>query len=131
MKKLLYSSIILTLFSISLVLFQISCQEEAVAKEEEIQNKFLYSSYESGGVKYFIANIDGSDPVQIPITLPESLGVDAPGQLTPDGKTLIFPVSVNPIEDEYAIYSVNINGTNLKKIVDNISSNQLEINQTF
>jgi hypothetical protein len=129
MKKLLYSSIVLTVFSLSIILFQISCQEEAVAKETAVQNKFLYSIAKSPW-QYWIANTDGSNPVQIPISLPASLNPAGSGRLTPDGQTLIFPVWKTGTDD-YFVYSVSINGSNLKKIIDTIVTEQLDINQTF
>lgn len=129
MKKLLYSSIALTVFSLSIILFQISCQEEAVAKEAATQNKFLFTTAKNPW-QYWIANIDGSNPVQIPISLPAGLKPGGSGKLTPDGKVLIFP-AYNSTTDEVSIYSVNINGTNIQKIRDAEITEQLDINQTF
>jgi len=78
MKKLLYSSIVLLLFSFSIILFQVSCQKDAIAKNENntsVQNKFFYAVLTSNtsntsNWQYWIANTDGSNHQPITISLP-------------------------------------------------------------
>lgn len=121
MKKIIYSTIVLTAFSLSLILFQISCQDDALAENNDIKssNRFLYAHYDdnSNTTEYWTANMDGTDSKKIPITLPGGLSLsDYSGKLTPDGQTLIFSV-----RDEHRvsyIYSVSVDGSNLKKIID-------------
>ena len=126
MKKIMYSTVVLTCFTLSIVLFQISCQDEALANGNATltQNRFLYviSEGNNNGAnsEYWTANIDGTDHKQIPISLPAGLKLDYPlgGVLTPDGQTLIFDAVSTSTNSSQYIYSVSINGTNLKKLKD-------------
>lgn len=131
MKKLLYSSVVLIVFSLSIILFQISCQEEAFAKGVATQNKFLYTVFTSDMGQFWIMNINGTNPTPIPINLPDGLKPTGSGKLTPDGNTLIFSAYKSTTPNEKYIYSVSINGTNLKKLLDKTITDQLDINQTF
>jgi hypothetical protein len=123
MKKIAYSTIILLLFSISMILFQISCRDEAVAQltgvSFEPKYRFLYTYHDdkTNDTEFWTAKHDGTDKKQIPITLPSELTFSGPsGRLTSDGETLIFTVKdANNIK---YIYSIFTNGTDLKMIVD-------------
>lgn len=127
MKKLLYSSMVLTIFSVSIILFQISCQDEADAAgpATTAANRFLYlyavENNDTGEAvtEFWTANNDGTDKKKIPIVLPAGLALGDEGMLTPDGLSLIFSVNADPdVEGINYIYSISIDGTNLKKVVD-------------
>jgi|SRR5579859_1250695 len=126
MKKIIYSTIVLTCFSLSIILFQLSCQKDAVSKSAtgQTQSKFLYTIYAggapSGQLQYWTANLDGTNPQQIPIPLPSGLRLVGNGILTADGQTLIFSVSNTAVNVTY-IYSISVTGTNLKKLYENLS----------
>jgi len=125
MKKIIHSTIVLACFSLLLILVQISCQEEAAAKDTdenetvyEPLNKFLYTKSNSkadGPPEFWIANNDGTGATKIPITLPAGLTFrNETGTLTSDGQTLIFVVEDEDETD--MIYSVSIDGSNLKSL---------------
>ncbi|MFZ5973366.1 MAG: hypothetical protein ACOYXA_17410 [Bacteroidota bacterium] len=135
MKKLFYSSIAITVFSLSIILFQISCQEDVFAGKESIQNKFLYTYYDVSTSKkeFWISNIDGSNRQIIPITPPTGFFYGTP-QLTQDGKTLIFCTGTstgtgNPLSIKF--YSVSIDGSNLKELPFSHSGTDASIIQTY
>ncbi|MBS1578962.1 MAG: hypothetical protein JST29_04910 [Bacteroidetes bacterium] len=92
-------------------------------------NKILYEVQPYTGnysqIQIWMANIDGTGKVQIPI--PQSLFptagsgnnesiVSGSERLTPDGKTLVFTLSDGKAYT-YTIYSISIDGTNLKTVV--------------
>jgi hypothetical protein len=133
MKKLLYSSIVLTIFSLSSILFQISCQEESIAgnNQTQAQTKFLYSKASAGVWEYWTANIDGSNHQIVPIVLPNSEKIGGYGKITSDGQSIIFNAR-NSTNTKAFIYSISVNGTNLKKLHE-ISGDieQLEILSIF
>jgi hypothetical protein len=121
MKKILYSTITLVCFSLSLILFQISCDDEAEASvKSETLNRFLYVMYDdktTGAFSFWTANNDGTDRKEISITLPAELFLSYGGaRLTPNGQTLIFTTE-NVTGDKF-IYSVSTDGSNLKKLFD-------------
>ncbi len=133
MKKLLYSSIVLSVFSLSVIVFQISCKDNSVAKSNatQTQTKFLYSRIATSGTwEYWTANLDGTSAQQIPISLPNSEKIGGYGNLTSDGQTLIFNAYNSGFTNTY-IYSVSMNGTNLKKLSESLSNYELHILSIF
>lgn len=126
MKKLALSAIVLCSFSISIALFQISCQKNAVAASVPPQNKIVYVVGTEPTWAFWIANTDGSNAKQIPISLPSGMtllgpsSLDAPtASISADGKSLFFTVTPSPNPDlKFYIYSVSLDGTNLKQVLD-------------
>ncbi len=135
MKKILLSTIVLTAFSCSIILFQVSCKKSADAATSNSnvavtqQSKIIYTKNlpvsGSTGAYYceiWIANYDGSNAQKINITLPSGLFVDYTTfvKLSPDQKTIFFRVAdVNNDNNGTGFYSSNIDGTNAKLIVPN------------
>lgn len=66
--------------------------------------------------QYYIANVDGSNSRQIPITLPSGLYAEAGGRITSDGKTLLFPVG-NQSGAQQSLYSCAIDGSSIKQVI--------------
>lgn len=134
MKKLLYSSVVLLLFSTSVLLFQISCQKDAEANNENTtvtQNKFIYAVYNSTGWQYWTSNIDGTNDQPITISLPSGQRLYGSCKLTPDSKKIIFCASGGSgTVPKHYIYSSNIDGSNVTFLKE-ISTQQLEINATY
>jgi hypothetical protein len=124
MKKLFLSSIALFVFSISILVFQMSCRKSVVAQTVtssvtpigivliEGQNP-LATNIDSTHY-YYTANYDGSNLKQINLSgLPSgTIIVPETGRLSPDGKTLFF---IGGAGVRY-LYSINTNGTNLKQL---------------
>jgi hypothetical protein len=135
MKKILLSTFVLTAFSLSIILFQISCKKSAEAATPTTstgvtqQNKIIYTRNlllsGSQGTYYdeiWIANYDGTNPQKINITLPAGLFVDYTTfvKLSPDQKTIFFSVAdANGDKNGTGFFSANIDGTNAKLIVPN------------
>ena len=122
MKKLLLSSIVLFLFSASIMMFQVSCQKDANAKINELiqQNKIVYTKTDNLGKAFiWIANTDGTSQTKVPITLPVGYFIRNYATITPDGTKIIFPVEApggGGIDINY-IYSCSTDGSNLQQIV--------------
>jgi len=132
MKKILLSTVILAAFSLSVILFEISCKKSATAQSNSTsttpaqQNKIIYLLYQ-GDVPnttqalygIFEANYDGSSPQQINITMPTGVTLDDNFlSLSPDHKTIFFSGSVTA-SNELDIYSCNFDGSNVKKVAAN------------
>lgn len=134
MKKLIYSTIVLASFTLAIIVFQISCQKEAVGKSNTVQNKFLYFLGNGGSSpnEYWVCNIDGSNRQQISITMPSGYSIGGDGKLTVDGTTLIF-TGFQSSTLLGAVFSVSINGGTAKKLFDTVYINTggTEIEQTF
>lgn len=119
MKKLFLGSIVLTLFSISLLLFQLSCQEEVNANPTNTQlNKIIYHVFDNQSQKHTIytANHDGTNKTPINIVIPGAANpsFNTP-RLSPDGLKVFFKASSGNTQ---AIYSCNLDGSNLKVVLD-------------
>jgi hypothetical protein len=123
MKNLMSGAIVLFLFSISLLLFQLSCQEDAIAQNNVNQqkNKILYSLKGDYSIKeLWVSNYDGSDKIQIPLTNIPTPGVHGfynSSSISPDGQTVfiggyLYPSSLS------VVYSMSLSGTDVKKIVE-------------
>jgi hypothetical protein len=118
MKKLLLSSIVLFLFSASIILFQISCKKEVIGQVTSPQlNKIIYIKSST----LYTANYDGSGATIIPISLNNTnLVIDDLSAISPDRKTVFF--SVYNKTGGNALYKCNIDGSAVQKIVDGAGS---------
>lgn len=126
MKKLLLGSISLCLFSLSMILFQMSCKKAAVAQASSSStpiNKIVYYKYTASidALQIYTAKYDGTAQTLVNISLPTGVEFDDDTlpKLSPDGTKVFFTsltpgVSINNRD----IYVANIDGTNLTKIVD-------------
>lgn len=123
MKKILLSAIVLTLFAVSMLLFQISCKKEAKAQNLATtitsENKILYlkAGQTSGTSAIYEANYDGTGAQQVLIDLPPNLAIESLEALSPDHTTIFFTV-FNPNSAAVAdLYSCKFDGSGVKKIV--------------
>ncbi len=127
MKKIFLASLILTSFSLSILLVQISCSKNTDAQPPNNTagitqlNKIVYETASNGGPRYnttiWIVNYDGTNQTRVNIILPSGLGVAGNARLSPDGKTIFF-VAGNNSTYKWYIYSCNIDGSNAHEIVD-------------
>lgn len=133
MKRLLLSSIVLFLFSASIVLFQISCKKMANADAPSAQvdglkqlGRILYKG--SSGKEIYIANYDGAGKQKVYFIFPSPTNtndsVDG-ASLSPDGKT-VFLVLYSGNLNKTRLYSCNIDGSNLRLVVDYSDLSQSE-----
>lgn len=157
--RIIKSSIVLIVFSFSILVFNLSCEEPVQAQQQEYVlppatattlggikvgdglsvtsdgtlsvtegqggqpsepfNRFLYVFYNdnTAETEFWTAEFDGSDNKKIPISLPAGLKISGQtGTITPDGQTLIFAVRNN--DNKKYIYSVSLDGSGLKQIID-------------
>ena len=100
MKKLFIGSVILLLFSLSILVIQSSCSKtDAQNSTSTVLNKLLFVTG-NGGVtmKLWSSNYDGGNVTQVNLALPVGVRVDYnyPGfsiRLSPDGQKLFFRAS--------------------------------------
>ena len=160
MKKLLLSSIVLLLFSFSILIFQISCQKTLEAQTGGGSSSYtlppattstlggiivgnglsitsagvlsvnssssaqlnLLIYYKVIGTTYEVwtANYDGTNQTKVNIVLP--VGTEFSDhftpKLSPDGTKVFFALRTPAAGNGADVYSCNINGTNVTKIID-------------
>lgn len=95
------------------------------------QSKIIYINFKGSG-QIMIGNSDGSGAQAVNYKLPYPAFTDsAPPSISPDGKTIFFnAVGLNG--NEYAVYSCNIDGSNLKQLLTPTTSlDYLIIGQAF
>ncbi|MBS1639927.1 MAG: hypothetical protein JSR12_07710 [Bacteroidetes bacterium] len=139
MKKLLLGSVVLAVFSMVIILFQLSCQKTASAQTTNGSgltqlNKILFTKYISNGnnsvstEEVWTSNYDGTNAVKVNIVLPSGI-VFTDGmlpRLSPDGKKIFFnagAVNSGGYNSNADIYSCNIDGSGVTKIIDKGGSN--------
>ena len=128
MKTLFKSSVLLLLFSFSLLVFNLSCKKESIAQNTStsIQNLGILVFSKAGDKvnEFWTSKYDGSGQIKITITSITSTGeiVKDNIQISPDGKKFFFIANTNPTNPSSmdAIYSCNIDGSGVTKLVDNI-----------
>ena len=128
MKTLFKSSVLLLLFSFSLLVFNLSCKKESIAQNTStsIQNLgiLVFSKAGDKANEFWTSKHDGSGQIKITITSITSTGeiIKDNIQISPDGKKFFFIANTNPTNPSSmdAIYSCNIDGSGVIKLVDNI-----------
>jgi hypothetical protein len=120
MKKLLMGTIILFLFSISIVIVQTSCSKSEAQTGQPNQNslnqlnKILYVNFNG---EVWTSNYDGTNATQVIIALPINVNLELSTprfsvKLSPDGQKIFFSGS-NSATNESGIYSCDISGNNV------------------
>jgi len=147
MKKILYGSVVLCMFAISITLVEISCQksisQSSNSNSEDAKGNFIlyaktnetkipivthtdsgtYTSYINYyPSEYYRANLDGGSEMKIPIAVPDNLYIGTGAKLTIDGNTIVFNVYTKPTGDQTPgqcyVYACSLDGTNLRKVKD-------------
>jgi hypothetical protein len=139
MKKLLLSSVILFIFSISLTIFQISCSKQTNAQTSpnnpQQLNKILYAQQINATFteEIWMANYDGTNQHIIPVAFPPNFHIDTtiPSKavrLSRDGSTIFFLGFYNNFtQNGSSIYACNIDGTKLRLVIQaNLNLMRLE-----
>ncbi len=123
MKKVLLGSVILLMFSCSILLFQISCRKEAQAQTNQNNlNKILLLKRAVGNFEpefeTWIADYDGSNATQIFINVPGWRINNF--KLSPDAAKIFFSgtdsVSIANPPYKFEAFSCNVDGTNVQQI---------------
>jgi hypothetical protein len=127
MKSLLKSSLVLIVFSFSIIIFNISCEKTAEAQlttpVSGVQNVGLvfFNKYGDKDNEFWKANFDGSNQVKIAIAaLPAGMQIDKVSlRVSPDGQKVFFNL-YNASLNQQNMYSCNIDGSGIKKIIDQV-----------
>jgi len=125
MKKLFLSSAALTVFAISILLFQFSCREDVIAQTPSVSNIIIYSKANSlGEDEIWKANIDGTNQQRVNIALPSgySLNVNNDGgqiRITSDGQKIIFK---GENSSTVSLFSCALDGSNVVKLIDGVGT---------
>lgn len=137
MKNLLRSTLYLSVFALAGILFQISCSnsdnKNVTNNVTALQNKLIYTVFNySTGQTIWTSNYDGTNPTQVPITLPTNISFNnvngnADAKLSPDGQKIFFIV-VNNSTGGNEIYSCDINGSNLQQVFSPSTSSNVKVN---
>jgi len=120
MKKIILSSIVLLIFSISIAVFQVSCQKDATANTDSNsitgitqQNKIIYVRQNESKLESEIwsANYDGSNQKKLVTADYSPYNVN----VSPDGQSIFFAGS----DSSYKrfIYTCKVDGSNITKII--------------
>jgi Tol biopolymer transport system component len=128
MKTLLKSSIVLIVFSLSIILFNISCEKKAEAQPNTTvataQNVGLVFFRKDGAKdnEFWKANYDGTNQVKVTIaSFPAGMELDIQSfRVSPDGKKAFFVLYSSSGNSPSSMYSCDIDGSGIKKIVDQI-----------
>ena len=127
MNQIIKSSLVLLFFSASIVLFNISCEKEAEAQTQTTtttpQNLGLIL-FAKDGDKYneiWVAKYDGTAQAKITIaSVPTDADIDrSTMKISPDGKKLFFNMYSASSGSVQNLYSCNVDGTGLTKIISN------------
>ena len=118
MKKLLLASASLLLFAFAITIFQISCRKDAMAQNNPENIVILYQKRvpTQYGIEWWVCSEDGSN--QRKVNFPANIIIRQLGvSLMPDKNSVVFSASENSLAAVSNIYTMNIDGTNLQKIV--------------
>jgi len=141
MKKIILSSAVLLLFSISIMIFQISCQKEADADTNGISatqlNKVIYSKTRSNVPEIWVCNYNGTGAAKVNVILPNGV-VFFEGLtpvMSPDGKKIFFaagPPYTQGAKISYLsdLYSCNADGTGCA-LVDSSSGGEINLGGAY
>jgi hypothetical protein len=126
MKTLLKSSILLLIFSFSLLVFNLSCKKESTAQNTStsIQNLGILVFAKAGDKanEFWTSKYDGTGQTKITVSSLPSTGEiwKESIQISPDGKKFFFNGITKSTDISSSIYSCNADGTGLTKLVDSI-----------
>ena len=124
-------SIALILFSISILIFQISCKKEAQAQNGTTSlrqlNLVVFKKVSSSDVReIWTSNYDGSNTNRINIVLPNGVvfSDDMQPKLSPDGQKIFFEAGASTqTKISGDLYTCNFDGSGVIKIVDRAGGN--------
>ncbi len=123
------------IFSITVILFQISCNKEADAQSNRTTstplNKILFYKSPTVGSPYelWLANYDGGGQQKINISIPQGLRIGGNAKLSPDGQKVFFDVF--DTGGKSYIYSSNIDGTAVTMVINGINQSATGIQGVY
>ncbi len=130
MKKLLVSSAVLCIFSISILIFQASCTKEALAQSTSAdKNIILYTmGLKSGQPDLWLANRDGSNKRKITLTVPAGSSFLGEAAISPDGMIIYLVSRPTSVGWQDEIWQSTITGAQATKLLDNSNDNTKDLN---
>lgn len=128
MKNIFKGSVVLMIFSLAVVLFNISCGKESVAQTTTTTSSpqnlgiLVFSKSGDKAYEFWTSKYDGTNQTKIMISsIPATAEIIKNTiKLTPDGKKFFFQMNPNPSTSSDAIYSCNADGSGLAKLVDDV-----------
>jgi len=128
MKNILKGSILLIIFSFSIALVNISCNKEASAQTNTNTTTtqplgiLVFAKGGDKSTEFWTAKYDGTNQTKISLSgLPSTAElVKGTIRISPDGKKFFFTLNLNPVNSQDAIYSCNVDGSGLTKLIDNV-----------
>ncbi len=127
MKNLLLGSLVLLIFSSSVLILQVSCSKSVATPLDNVTpiEKIIFvkrNPTNSNEPTVWTANYDGSNLTQVPIVLPANVQVSFESyttsvRLSPDA-TKIFFGGINTSTNKYGIYRCDIDGSNTIAITE-------------
>ena len=123
MKIILKNTLYLIVFAIAGIIFQISCSNSDSQKTTNtlLQNKVIYTIFNSTEHSIWTCDYDGTNLVQVPISLPSNVTFNtsngnADAKISPNGQKIFFIVTnINTGGNE--IYSCDVNGGNVQQVI--------------
>jgi Tol biopolymer transport system component len=126
MKNLLFGTIVLIVFALAFALVQVSCSKsnaQTPTSNLSQLDKIVFVKWNptiTDLPTIWTANADGTNAVQIPITLPAGTTIsfdlyNLSVKLSPDGQKIFFGAT-DTTGGFHFIYSCNIDGSNVTKI---------------
>lgn len=133
MKRIFQSSLVLLIFSFSIVVFNLSCEKDVTAQTPTSTvtsplGLILFSKYGDKSNEVWFCKYDGSNATKVTIaSFPAGGDIDkSTMKISPDGKKIFFCIYIASTNMQ-SIYSCNSDGTGLTKLVENVD----EIAQVF
>jgi hypothetical protein len=126
MKKLLMGSVALILFSVSVVVFQVSCSKDAMAGNDDDNGgkgkMVLYKiSTDAGGdqnnEQLWLMESNGSNRHRVNIVFPQNDFFITSARLVDKGtKIILFAIKFNEVDNYRVAYKCNLDGSGLTQL---------------
>ena len=146
MKRILRSTMYLSIFVLAGILFQISCSNsdnQTLSTSSTPIGKLIYlkqSITDTGSGttinnKLYTCNYDGTNETEILITLPSNVMLETSTghtniKLSPDGQKIFF-VTVNTSSEFKSIYSCDITGNNVAEVTPLNGTGNIELGGAY
>ncbi len=130
-------SIILFLFSLSILIFQVSCSKTTAQQNQPNAvtqlNKIVFNQQGGTGSGFYIMNYDGTSRTAINITLPVGYTRTLPNApvMSPDGTKLFIVATYTGGDYSRSIFSCDINGSNVVQIANCVGSAEVELGGAY
>lgn len=102
-------------------MFQVSCNKDAIAETNNTTDKIIFvktinNNSDKRASEVWTANIDGTNQQKVNIIIPKEFEINGNINISKDGTKIIL-VLYEQRTQSMDIYTCNIDGSNLKKVV--------------